>query len=335
MKFIDYLKEVKILLILVFQIVLIVNVVIFLDPYLSKSIESLLYINLLTFISIGSFLVIDYINHNKKINRFIDAINNRDTFHKLDDNYTYKEIVKIIKKYEEETTSLKNDLEEINDYMTKWVHEVKIPIAVLEIISKRVYEVQNDNTLSKEITTEINRINKLVEQALYSSRASNYNSDFLIAEVSLNTIVKDVIRKNKYQFIYNKISLNTKDLNKTVLTDKKWISHIVELIIDNAIKYSPTHGKIDIYLEENKKGVELHIRDYGMGIPSEDIERVFDKGFTGKNGRKKTKSTGMGLYISKKILNKLSHDIHVISNVNEFCDVYITFYKLSDYFNVT
>ncbi|MDC9356899.1 ATP-binding protein, partial [Clostridioides difficile] len=145
----------------------------------------------------------------------------------------------------------------------------------------------------------------------------------------------EVIKKNKYQFIYNKIDLNVNQLNKTVLTDKKWITHIIELIIDNAIKYSHMGGKIEIYLKENEKGCELHIKDYGMGIVPQDIERVFDKGFTGENGRKKTKSTGMGLYISKKILNKLSHDINVISTPNEFCDVYITFYNLSDYFNVT
>ena len=88
-------------------------------------------------------------------------------------------------------------------------------------------------------------------------------------------------------------------------------------------------------MNENKKGCELHIKDYGMGIVPQDIDRVFDKGFTGENGRKRTKSTGMGLYISKKILNKLSHDINVVSRCGQFCDVYITFYNLSDYFNVT
>ncbi|MEG1798493.1 MAG: ATP-binding protein, partial [Clostridium sp.] len=206
--------------------------------------------------------------------------------------------------------------------------------------------------------TELSRIDKLVEQAMYSSRAGNYNSDFLINEVNLGPVVKDVIKKNKYQFIYNKIDLQVGDLNKTVLTDKKWITHIIELILDNAIKYSKTGGKIEISLKENKKfatlmsptsksslplqtypvaqkGIELHIKDYGLGIVPQDIERIFDKGFTGENGRKRTKSTGMGLYIAKKILNKLSHNIDVISTPNEFCDVYITFYNLSDYFNVT
>ena len=170
---------------------------------------------------------------------------------------------------------------------------------------------------------------------MYSSRAGNYNSDFIINEVNLGQVVKEVIKKNKYQFIYNKIDLQVDDIDKTVLTDKKWITHIIELIVDNAVKYSHMGGRIEIYIKENKKGCELHIKDSGMGIVPQDIERVFDKGFTGENGRKRTKSTGMGLYISKKILNKLSHDINIISTPNEFCDVYITFYNLSDYFNVT
>ena len=219
--------------------------------------------------------------------------------------------------------------------MTNWIHEVKIPISVLEIIGKRVNEIDESRELSKQINSEVSRIDKLVEQAMYSSRAGNYNSDFIINEVNLEQVIKEVIKKNKYQFIYNKLDLQVDDINKTVLTDKKWITHIIELVVDNAIKYSYIGGRIEIYIKENKKGCELHIKDYGMGIVPQDIERVFDKGFTGENGRKRTKSTGMGLYISKKILNKLSHDINIVSTPNEFCDVYITFYNLSDYFNVT
>ncbi|MPM33594.1 Sensor histidine kinase GraS [bioreactor metagenome] len=253
----------------------------------------------------------------------------------MERDYIYKNVKYLIEESEKEVDSLRNELEDINDYMTNWIHEVKIPISVLQIIGKRVNEIDDSRELSKQINSEVSRIDKLVEQAMYSSRAGNYNSDFIINEVNFEQVVKEVIKKNKYQFIYNKIDLQVNQLNKTVLTDKKWITHIIELIIDNAIKYSHMGGKIEIYLKENKKGCELHIKDYGMGIVPQDIERVFDKGFTGQNGRKKTKSTGMGLYISKKILNKLSHDINVISTPNEFCDVYITFYNLSDYFNVT
>lgn len=336
MNLLKYLKEIRLYLILVIFITIIVNIILLLDPYLSKSIESLIYINILVVLTTVIFIIIGFNNYKRKITSFVDAINNLSSENEyLDNNYLYKKIKKVLEENEEELDSLRDELEEINDYMTSWIHEVKIPISVLKIIGKRVNEIDESRQLSKQINTEISRIDKLVEQAMYLSRAGNYNSDFLINEVNLGQAVRDVIKKNKYQFIYNKIDLQVEDLNKTVLTDKKWITHIIELIVDNAIKYSKTGGKIEIYLKENKKGAELHIKDYGIGIVPQDIDRIFNKGFTGVNGRKRTKSTGMGLYISKKILNELSHDINIISTANEFCDVYITFYNLSDYFNVT
>ena len=336
MSLLKYLKEVKLFLILVFFIMVIVDVTILLDPNLSNSIDTLIYINILSILVIIIFILIGYGNYKRKISKFIKSIHNiREENLCLANDYLYKNVKKLIEDNEEEVDSLRNELEEINDYMTNWIHEVKIPISVLEIIGKRVNEIDESRELSKQINSEVSRIDKLVEQAMYSSRAGNYNSDFIINEVNLEQVIKEVIKKNKYQFIYNKLDLQVDDINKTVLTDKKWITHIIELVVDNAIKYSYIGGRIEIYIKENKKGCELHIKDYGMGIVPQDIERVFDKGFTGENGRKRTKSTGMGLYISKKILNKLSHDINIVSTPNEFCDVYITFYNLSDYFNVT
>lgn len=327
-----YLKERKLYFILVIFILLIVDITLFLDPNLSESIDTLIYINMLSILTTIIFIIMGYSRYKRKLNQFIHNIKENSN---MEDNYIDKEIKSIIEEKKEEVDSLRNELEEINDYMTNWIHEVKIPISVLQMIGKRINEVDSSREISKQINSQVSRIDKLVEQAMYSSRAGNYNSDFLINEVDLGQVVKEVIKKNKYQFIYNKIDLQVSEINKTILTDKKWITHIIELILDNAIKYSDVGGKIEVYLKENKKGCELHIKDYGMGIVPQDIDRVFDKGFTGENGRKRTKSTGMGLYISKKILNKLSHDINVISTSGEFCDVYITFYNLSDYFNVT
>ena len=327
-----YLKERKLYFILVIFILLIVDITLFLDPNLSESIDTLIYINMLSILTTIIFIIMGYSRYKRELNQFIHNIKENSN---MEDNYIDKEIKSIIEEKKEEVDSLRNELEEINDYMTNWIHEVKIPISVLQMIGKRINEVDSSREISKQINSQVSRIDKLVEQAMYSSRAGNYNSDFLINEVDLGQVVKEVIKKNKYQFIYNKIDLQVSEINKTILTDKKWITHIIELILDNAIKYSDVGGKIEVYLKENKKGCELHIKDYGMGIVPQDIDRVFDKGFTGENGRKRTKSTGMGLYISKKILNKLSHDINVISKANEFCDVYITFYNLSDYFNVT
>lgn len=171
----------------------------------------------------------------------------------MEENFLYENINKLIKENETEVNNLRYELDGINDYMTNWIHEVKIPISVLGIIGRRVSEIDGGKSLSKEIKTEVSRIDKLVEQVMYSSRAGNYNLDFLINEVNLDSIVKDVINKNKYQFIYNKIDLQVENLDKVVLSDKKWLTHIVELIIDNAIKYSDIGGKIKYKCNYSKK----------------------------------------------------------------------------------
>ena len=250
-----YLKERKLYFILVIFILLIVDITLFLDPNLSESIDTLIYINMLSILTTIIFIIMGYSRYKRELNQFIHNIKENSN---MEDNYIDKEIKSIIEEKKEEVDSLRNELEEINDYMTNWIHEVKIPISVLQMIGKRINEVDSSREISKQINSQVSRIDKLVEQAMYSSRAGNYNSDFLINEVDLGQVVKEVIKKNKYQFIYNKIDLQVSEINKTILTDKKWITHIIELILDNAIKYSDVGGKIEVYLKENKKGCELH-----------------------------------------------------------------------------
>ena len=336
-----YLKEVRIYLFLVFAILIILNLNVVLDLNLSHVLNSLIYINALIIIICIIFFIFGYFEYRKKYNELYNHVNNNiKKENGLVSPYFYDVIDNKINDYENNIQSLKYELQEINDYMTNWIHQVKIPIAVLEIISQRVKELenqnnlQNENSLYKEINIELKRIESLVGQALYISRSGNYSSDFLIEEVNLEKVIKEIVRRNKHLFIYNKIDLKLENLDVNVLTDKKWIIHIVEQIIDNSCKYIEENGQIEIYTTKDEKSIKLHIKDNGIGIAPQDIERVFDKGFTGRNGRKKTKSTGMGLYISKKILNKLSHSIDVSSIQCEFCDVYITFYNLSDYFTL-
>ena len=328
---IKYLKEIRNSIYLVISILIIVNLNIILDFNLFKFTSSLLYINFLIILVSIVFFIKGYFDYKNKYKEFLRCI---DENINLENSNFYKVIDDKFKSYEDEIKNLKNELQEINDYMTNWIHEVKIPISVLEIISQRIKELEDNHTY-KEINMEIRRFENLVNQALYISRSGNYSSDFIIEEVNLQKIVKNTIKKNKYLFIDKNIELELNNLDIVVLTDKKWISHIIEQILDNSCKYTRINGKIEIYTIKDNKSINLHIKDNGIGISASDIERVFDKGFTGKNGRNRTKSTGMGLYISKKILNKLSHEINIKSTENKFCDVYITFYNLSDYFNVT
>lgn len=245
-----------------------------------------------------------------------------------------KELIRQIKEehiyWMNKMEKIEDELKDANDYMTDWIHQVKIPISILEIMSKRV----DDAEISKNINREIKRIDSLVEQALYIIRSGEYSSDFSIEEVEIDKVIRNVIKKNRYLFIYNKLEIDISEIGFSVYTDRKWIAHIIELIIDNACKYSHEGGKIEVFPEQREKSSVIHIKDYGEGIDKVDLDRIFEKGFTGKNGRNRFKSTGMGLYISKKILTALGDDIEVNSVEGEFCDVSIIFNKGHDFFKV-
>lgn len=326
------------------SIVLIVNLVIISSTPLSKSIHDILYLNLLILVVSLFFLVLGYIRWKSKYKEFKNAIDtgeNIDVSMPKSDTFEAQLIRETLdiknKKMYKKTKELENAIDEINDYITKWVHEIKIPISVCEIIADRIGEEDNVeiyNETSQDIRKEMERIKFLVDQVLYASRASSYSEDLTINEIKLDRIIKDAVKKNAYLFISKKIDLNLNNVNFNVSTDKKWISYIIDQILNNACKYADENGRIEIYAHEDEKAVRLSIKDNGIGILPKDIKRVFDKGFTGENGRKTTKSTGMGLYFSKKMVNKLEHDIEVHSEVGQYTEFTIVFYKLSDYFKM-
>lgn len=337
MNIIYYIKQIKLSIYLFFSIVFLININIIIDVKLEKILSSLIYIDLIILLTGMLFFIVGYYVNKKNYEKLVVYINGDKNLNLK--NYKLKELIdkKILEK-ENIIYELKKELEEINDYMTKWIHEIKIPISVLEIISQRIKDMENELNseyeLHKHINIEIKRIDNLVQQALYISKSGDYSSNFLIEEINVEKIIKEIIKKNKYLFIYNKIDLELGNLNYTILSDKKWLIHIIEQILNNSCKYIKEKGVIKVYVEESDSGIKLHIKDNGIGIKKEDINRVFDKGYVG-NHNEITKSTGMGLYVSKKILNKLSHNITINSKENEYCDVCITFYKLSDYFNIT
>ncbi|WP_406542338.1 sensor histidine kinase [Clostridium ljungdahlii] len=235
----------------------------------------------------------------------------------------------------ENVNELKEELDELNEYITKWVHEIKIPISVCELILDKLEDTVDTNSdIPESLRGELARIKFLVEQVLYAGRASSYSQDLLINEVNIKQVVNEAVKKNAFFFISKKIDLRLKKLEFNVLTDKKWLSYILEQVLNNACKYVGENGIVEIYCEEDEKTIRLCVRDNGIGILPKDISRVFDKGYTGSNGRKNGKSTGMGLYFSKKMAEKLNHDIKAVSQAGNYTEFIITFYKLSDYFKV-
>lgn len=244
---------------------------------------------------------------------------------KLPENKTliekdYQDIIKII--YEEKVKLLSNadnKYSEMIDYYTMWVHQIKTPIAAFSMLVQSMESGVEKRLMEQELF----KIEQYVEMVLHYVRLENLSSDLKLQEYSLDDIVRQTVKKYAATFIYNKISLNLKEINCKVITDEKWITFVLEQIISNALKYTKT-GNISIYMEEASQKT-LVIEDTGIGIAAEDIPRVFDRGFTGYNGRKDKKSTGIGLYLCKEIISKLSHKIAITSEVGKGTKVYIDF----------
>lgn len=190
------------------------------------------------------------------------------------------------------------------DYFTAWVHQIKAPIAAMRLILQ-----SNDTSENKELLSELFRIEQYTEMVLSYFRLDSTSSDFLFAECPLDKIIRQSIRKFAPQFVRKRISLKYEGTNTAVLTDEKWLSFILEQILSNAIKYTDS-GSVTLNVSDEKI---LSVSDTGIGIAPEDIPRIFEKGFTGYNGRSDKKSTGLGLYLCKKAADKLSINISVSS----------------------
>lgn len=216
--------------------------------------------------------------------------------------------------------------EEYKDYIELWIHEVKIPIATSKLIIEN-----NKNNVTQSIEEEIDKIDNYIEQALFYARSNNVEKDYVIRKTSLKDIVNSVINKNKKQLISKKIKVEINSIDKEIFVDNKWINFILNQIVVNSIKYlDKKENYIKISAEEQKDKVILYIKDNGIGIKESEVSRVFEKGFTGTNGRiNQKKSTGIGLYLSKKLCNKLGVGIKINSVENEGTEVRIIFPKSS------
>lgn len=191
------------------------------------------------------------------------------------------------------------------DYYTTWAHQIKTPIA-----SMRLNLQNEDSEFSRKISDDLFRIEQYAEMVLCYLRLDSNSTDYVIAEQNLDKIIKQTVKKFAGQFIRRKISLSYEPLNLKVLTDEKWLSFVLEQIISNALKYTPS-GSISVYIENS---YTLCIADTGIGIASEDLPRIFEKGYTGYNGRNDKKASGIGLYLSKRICNNLGHKIWAVSS---------------------
>lgn len=217
--------------------------------------------------------------------------------------------------------SYNNKFKDYRRYIETWVHEVKTPIATSKLLIEN-----NKNITTLSIGEEINKIDDYVEQVLYVSKSDTVEKDYHIRKVLLKDIIMNVIRRKSKEIINEGIKPNIHDLDFYILTDSKWVEFIIGQIISNSIKYKDDNPMIEIYSEKINNKINLYIKDNGIGIPPEDMSRVFEKGFTGSNGRKKhSASTGIGLYLCKNLCDKLEVDIEILPDTSDGTTIRLTF----------
>ena len=279
-------------------------------------------------------ITIDYLRKQKFYNNLVQTVEGLDKKYLVleminkpdfyEGKIFYQILYEINKSMIENVKEYSLSIADFKEYVEMWIHEVKIPISSLVLLNHN-----HQNSLDSKYVKQIRKLDNYIDQILYYVRSENAEKDYIIKETSLNDIIKNVALKNKDDLLENNVDLIVEVSDEKVLTDSKWLEFILNQIINNSIKYKRDNinSYIKIKTYENTNSVKLFIEDNGIGIPKNDLGQVFDKCFTGENGREKSKSTGMGLYIAKKLCVKLGHRIEIKSEAGYFTRVVITFGK--------
>lgn len=218
---------------------------------------------------------------------------------------------------QEEKRKKAMQLSEMGDYYTLWAHQIKTPIAAMHLLLK------DEEVEKRLIEEELFKIEQYVEMVLHYLRLESLSADLVLKPYSLYDVVKQAVKKYAMSFIYKKITLNLEPFALQVITDEKWLLFVIEQLLSNSLKYTKT-GSITITARDGAHK-QLIIKDTGIGIREEDLPRIFDRGFTGYNGRMDKRSTGIGLYLCKEVMTKLTHQIAVSSQIGEGTTVTINF----------
>ena len=326
MKFTKYIKD-KIYYILTF-IIYIILISIYLKA-MKTEIPAIIIVIAISTIFFCAVFFISYLKSNKYLKDIDKMMDN------LTEKYLITEIMpkpsraerlayyRILKKANksmlENISIIKQQQKDYKEYIESWVHEIKIPITSVKLLCEN-----NKSDITTKIDEEIEEINNFVEQALFYARMDQVSNDFMIKNINLNNVIKNVLARNKKIMIQNNMKVELNNVNTNCYTDEKWLEFIINQIIQNAIKYrKEKNANIIITISENKENVILNIKDNGIGIKTSEIDRIFDKGFTGTNGRNQKKSTGIGLYLCKRLCQEIGMEIEANSKENEFTEIEI------------
>lgn len=301
-----------------FLVQLILLIMIFaMDGYWNESL--MIYVVFLSVFFAGAFLVIRYLSHRTIYQRLSKPV---ESLEELTQTYGNAPMCRAMDEksqeqyrlYKEQLHAYENKQRDYTTFIQQWVHQMKTPISVIHLL------LQNeDDPTAESVREEVDRIKRGLETVLYIARLDRFEQDFLIEPVTLRSLAQNVLAENKRLFIRNQVYPEMKvDESWRVESDDKWLAFVLNQLLTNAVRYSAgKSNKVSIRAYERGNHVVLEVQDYGIGIPAQDLQRVFKPYFTGENGRKYPESTGMGLHLVKEICGRLHHGVEMESEVGE------------------
>jgi len=292
------------------------------------TLENVYYFIFLSNFLLGVFLLYRYFSHKKLYDKLTKMPSKfEDTISSAGSTPISEAVNRLLRVqynlYQEQIQMYKRKQEEHLTFIHQWVHQMKTPISVIHLILQE----KEGEPYIENIQQEIERISRGLNMAMNMARFGSFEHDFAVETILLNSIVAEVVNEQKRYFIRKKVYPEVRiDLNMSVKSDRKWLKFIVEQLLVNAIKYTEGENKkVIISAYESIKGKVLEVKDQGVGIPKNDIRRVFEPFYTGENGRKFGESTGMGLYLVNEICKKLEHQIEIESRQGEGTTIRIIF----------
>ena len=284
-----------------------------------NTLQTILFILVVWLIVLASCLLLFYLSRKKYLDKLLDMTE------QLEERYLLPEIMQKPEKAEEQVFyqimkmaeksmlerigQVQRERKEYKEYIEQWIHEVKTPITAMKLICEN-----NRCSFTRDLMAELENINRFTEQALYYARSEHPEKDYSIREIALNNVIHGAIADNKYLLRQNNVAVAVEDTEYSIYSDDKWLRFILDQLISNAVKYRACQQPaLHFFAVKEKDRIILSVEDNGIGIPASDLSRIFEKGFTGQNGRTIHSSTGIGLYLCKCLCDKLGIGIFASS----------------------
>ena len=283
-----------------------------------NGIQTVLFILVVWLIVLASCLLLFYFYRKKYLNKLLDMTEQLKERYLLPeimqeperaDEQVFYQIMKMAEKSMlERIGEVQRERKEYKEYIEQWIHEVKTPITAIKLICEN-----NRCSFTRELMAELENINRFTEQALYYARSEHTEKDYSVREINLSDVVHGAIADNKYLLRQNNVAVTVEDAEYSIYSDDKWLRFILDQLISNAVKYRGDQPALHFFAVKENDSIILSVEDNGIGIPQSDLPRIFEKGFTGQNGRMIRSSTGIGLYLCRRLCDKLGIGISASS----------------------